>query len=369
MTKFLYSSDLKSDTIMTPKGAMLIKQYAEPGYIRGIDQDKRTVDFIISTGDVDRDGDTISVKGWELTHFKKNPVVLWAHDHRIPAIAQARQVKVQGGKLVSLATKFTEKDEHEFGFMTFKLLAGGFLNTTSVGFVSRRHEHNNDRGGIDFIEQELLEFSLVNVPSNPEALIQARAKGIDLKPMNEWARRTLDEWKTVKNDLPISRHQVELVRKNTLEGEVTYTFGTKKLAGEVMDHVKKDLDSFEDEWLEKLKTKVLEVVKSQRGIIADEGGPLPFFPMPEKKTKPKKAPTLADLMAEVRGFKKQLDAVMLEVRESNEGQEELQDLVARAMANLKVPHGAAKSKSVQMPTQAEITTVVLNAVKDAMKKA
>jgi hypothetical protein len=51
----------------------------------------------------------------------------------------------------------------------------GFLRATSVGFRPKRDKYswNEERGGIDFEEQELLEFSVVPVPSNPEALLSA----------------------------------------------------------------------------------------------------------------------------------------------------------------------------------------------------
>ena len=34
--------------------------------------------FVISTGAVDRDGDTIDPKGWDLTAYRRNPTVLLA---------------------------------------------------------------------------------------------------------------------------------------------------------------------------------------------------------------------------------------------------------------------------------------------------
>ena len=48
-------------------------------------QDSRDVRFTISTEVVDRDRDIIQTKGWDLASFEKNPVVLWAHDHRQPS--------------------------------------------------------------------------------------------------------------------------------------------------------------------------------------------------------------------------------------------------------------------------------------------
>jgi len=67
------------------------------------------------------------------------------------------------------------------------------LNATSVGFKPKEWVFNEDRKGVDFKTQELLEFSVVPVPSNPEALIEARSAGIDLGPYKEWAEQVLED--------------------------------------------------------------------------------------------------------------------------------------------------------------------------------
>ena len=55
-----------------------------------------------------------------------------------------------------------------------ELVEADFLKATSVGFapIKFKFTSNPDRQfGIDFIEQELLEFSIVPVPANPDAVI------------------------------------------------------------------------------------------------------------------------------------------------------------------------------------------------------
>ena len=61
---------------------------------------------------------------------------------------------------------------------------------------------------MNFRRQSLLEFSSVPVPSNPQALVEARSAGIDLEPAIEWATRTLDEWSPEKG-LWLQKSQVE----------------------------------------------------------------------------------------------------------------------------------------------------------------
>jgi HK97 family phage prohead protease len=153
-----------------------------------------TLQFAISSNTLDRDGDTIDPAGWNLENYRQNPVVLWAHDYGEPPVARSLKEWVDDEKLKSRA-EFTPKELYPFGFMIFQMLKGGFLNTTSVGF--RPEEWNFAEGaerkfGIDFKRQELLEYSVVPVPSNPQALIEARSVGIDTAPMLAWAEKVLD---------------------------------------------------------------------------------------------------------------------------------------------------------------------------------
>lgn len=155
--------------------------------------DSRTLTFIISTGSVDRMGDTIAVDGWKLDAFRKNPVVLWAHDSSSLPVGKATKIWTEQGRLMATA-EFTPVGALRFNDAIFDMLKGGFLNATSVGFSPLKYAFTDDpqrRYGIDFLEQELLEFSVVAVPANAEALVQARSAGIDIAPVREWIERVL----------------------------------------------------------------------------------------------------------------------------------------------------------------------------------
>jgi hypothetical protein len=59
----------------------------------------RTLEFIGSTAHVDRYGDIIEVAGWDLKHFKQNPVFMWAHNYNVPPIGKAKKVSKTGDAL------------------------------------------------------------------------------------------------------------------------------------------------------------------------------------------------------------------------------------------------------------------------------
>lgn len=157
------------------------------------DNDERIRTFVISTGAVDRDNDTIDPTGWELGDFAKSGVVLWAHDRHALPIAKPLATWVEDGKLKSRA-QFTTREANPFGAMVFDLIREGVLKSTSVGFSPLHWRYNEERGeyAIDFLRQSLLEWSVVPVPSNPEALLDAKSKGVDLGPLIPWAEKALD---------------------------------------------------------------------------------------------------------------------------------------------------------------------------------
>ena len=161
------------------------KQMLAPA--EALDGQQRTLRFTISTGTVDREKDAISLAGWDLANFKRNPVVLWGHNiERLP-IGRCINVAIVDNALKA-TVQFVPAETPEagqFAEAVFQLANQGFINATSVGFRPIKWEYSQDpeRGagdwfpGIDFEAQELVELSIVTVPANPEALIEP-AQGV-----------------------------------------------------------------------------------------------------------------------------------------------------------------------------------------------
>lgn len=160
------------------------------GVVKAVNEEERSVDFILSTGSMDRQGDCVKPEGWDLKNYRANPVVLWGHDYDSLPVAKARNVRIEDGALKGTAV-FTPAGMARFNDTVFEMLKGGFLNAVSVGFMPKKwaFAQDNERPfGIDFEEQELLEFSVVPVPAHPQALIDARGKGLDIEPYTAWLR-------------------------------------------------------------------------------------------------------------------------------------------------------------------------------------
>ena len=140
-------------------------------YIEGtVEKAKNAADFIaiISTAKEDRHGEVVTVEGWDIKEFKKNPVLLWAHDHYQPAIGHATKIWIEGtGKRAKLMIEGIINDATELSRSVKQLVQSGVIRTMSVGFRALEMDDNK------FVKQELLETSFVNVPANSDALITA----------------------------------------------------------------------------------------------------------------------------------------------------------------------------------------------------
>ncbi len=144
-----------------------------------VDEDEGTVTAVISTDAIDRDREVLSPKGADIENFLKNPVVLWVHNSFGMPVGKAIWIK-KGRKKITAKVKFVRTD---LGQEVFEMFKGGFLNAFSVGFIVKKaHTPTPDeikkRPALAeafriFDEWELLEFSVVPVPANQEALATA----------------------------------------------------------------------------------------------------------------------------------------------------------------------------------------------------
>lgn len=128
--------------------------------------------YVMSDETVDRVGDVISAKGWQLGDFVKNPVALFAHDHRF-VIGHWSDVRVAGGKLLGKLNLLPAGISERLDEIRAAVEAG-VLRAVSVGFNSDDVEPRKE-GGWLFRSADLMECSLVSVPANPNALQVAKA--------------------------------------------------------------------------------------------------------------------------------------------------------------------------------------------------
>ena len=133
--------------------------------------------WTFSTFDLDRFGERIDPQGWEFKRFMDNPVIEWAHRYDIPAIGKAEGVFADENGLHGVIV-FNDKEFDPFGWAIGQRVKAGVIRAGSVGFrvieiEIPTKEDSRDGTSLIFRKQELLEFSICNVPANPFALAKS----------------------------------------------------------------------------------------------------------------------------------------------------------------------------------------------------
>jgi Escherichia/Staphylococcus phage prohead protease len=157
------------------------RTHATPGQTLRIDSSKMLVRAVISTNTPDRAGDVMIPAGLRnADEFLRNPVVLWAHQRSLPPIGTCERLTIEPDRVIA-ETKFSASSP--FAADVFRLYAEGVLRGWSVGFVPTKvfpipPTRDQPAGGVCYPEWDLLEYSAVPVPENPQALTLAVRKGL-----------------------------------------------------------------------------------------------------------------------------------------------------------------------------------------------
>lgn len=160
----------------------IFKQFSEE--VREVDVDKRTVVHLITTDTRDRYGDIVEPKGGRLENYLRDPVVLDAHKYGTFPIATNVWLKKEKSGIL---TKTRFHDKTQIARDAFNLVVEGVLRAWSIGFMPIKWETFEEDGIRGYLYKiwELLEYSLVSVPANPDALTMAIQKGMLIDPVWE----------------------------------------------------------------------------------------------------------------------------------------------------------------------------------------
>lgn len=140
------------------------------------EQTDKAITFIASTDTPDRYGDIVDQRGWDLTAYKRNPIVLLNHNPQQLPIGRGHAY-VKNGQLM-LDVEFDKNDD--MAQKVERKVRSGFINAVSVGFqpsesIQRNklptdHQYHG-KSGYYFPKSELLEVSIVTIPANNEATL------------------------------------------------------------------------------------------------------------------------------------------------------------------------------------------------------
>ncbi|TFH72396.1 hypothetical protein E3V39_12510 [Gammaproteobacteria bacterium LSUCC0112] len=223
------------------------------GIEKSAESDTGSFEVVITTENLDRYNEVIKLDGWELEHYRKNPVVLWGHDHKL-LIGMATSLEVVDGKMIAKG-KFAP---NALGQEVRALYEAGFLKATSVGFIEK------ERQGNLITQAELIEFSFVSVPANPYALSLAMEKELNLNELVTKGFMDIKEAEAVQEEVP----KVEPVVEETTEPVVDEKKFSAKAVTPLVDQLKSvitALEALSDEEPERVEEPV-EDTDEEKGL-------------------------------------------------------------------------------------------------------
>ncbi len=148
--------------------------------VDGVEKD--AIEAVINTNDVDRFETVVEPKGADLTNFRDNPILLWAHgnDFSIGSwpVGTVAELDVTEKEIIA---RIVFDTEGELGAELDRLYRAKILRGFSIGFIPKAFVSEQPESDgpeiIRFTEWELVELSAVAVPANPSALAKQLEDG------------------------------------------------------------------------------------------------------------------------------------------------------------------------------------------------
>lgn len=140
-------------------------------------KENREAEFVISTESEDSYGTVFKMSGWDLKRYENNPVVFYAHksySDNPDMLIGTSVVRIEDNQLIAVVT-FESAEDNPVAEKVWRKVQNGTLRMASIGANPKKGHWGDEKLGenretIYFDEQELLEWSIVPLGSNPEAL-------------------------------------------------------------------------------------------------------------------------------------------------------------------------------------------------------
>lgn len=148
--------------------------------IKAVDTDQRTISGIATTPEPDRVGDIVDPLG---AKFAPEIPLLWQHQHDKPVgVAKFGKPTKSGIPFTATIAKVAEDGPlKELVDMAWQAVKAKLVRGVSIGFRAIEYSYL-DNGGVRFAETEIYELSLVTIPANASATIQAIKAYADRRP-------------------------------------------------------------------------------------------------------------------------------------------------------------------------------------------
>jgi hypothetical protein len=182
--------------------------------------------FTLTKEIIDRDGDLIKVDGIDLSLFKKNPVILFGHDHSKPAIGVWENIK-KSADTITAKPKFNTGVGYELADIVAKLVSSKRIRACSISvspdWTSLEQVPATGKKKAHMIVNKSImnEASICNVGANQEALAKSFADGVITKSEYEMVVEPVKNYESIIADLEEEvsdlRSQLEKSQENEFE--------------------------------------------------------------------------------------------------------------------------------------------------------
>ena len=194
--------------------------------IRALTEDNiknREAEFVISTEAIDSYDTIFKIDGWDFTRYQNNPIVAYGHrtwSDNPDMILGTSEVRIEENQLIGVV-RFETAEVNPTADKVWKKVQAGTLRMASVGAnpVEWRMgiaADGENPGVLYFTRTELLEWSIVPLGSNPEAL---KRSGETLEEIRAALTGKIEtnEPETVREDKGLSTFEAQvLINKNSL---------------------------------------------------------------------------------------------------------------------------------------------------------
>lgn len=124
----------------------------------------------VTTPTKDRQGENIITTGVDASTWEKTGMpVLYGHDYSGLPIGKGLSWKSYKNKMTSRFQLAV--DEYPFAATVAAMIKGGYLNAVSIGGIVKKWSDDY----LTIVEMEMVEYSVVPIPANADALITSRA--------------------------------------------------------------------------------------------------------------------------------------------------------------------------------------------------
>jgi HK97 family phage prohead protease/HK97 family phage major capsid protein len=184
--------------------------------VKGVSQKTLKIAGYANTSDKDRSGDIVLPDAWAkgIENFRRNPILLYQHDHSKP-IGKVNSVTVDK-KGIFVEASVSEAAENQHGVKT--LISDGVLKSFSVGFRVKDADYDKRNDTFFIKEVELLEISVVSVPANQNSLFSIRKSFEDDNSYAEFKKQfESEESEAVEKTVEDTEKEVEEIKESISE--------------------------------------------------------------------------------------------------------------------------------------------------------